>query len=302
MVHSVMDIFALINEIGKNEVGILCRTSDDLSAYIGDTALFSANLNRRKPVRSVAVCIDLDNLVFYLCNKRHFLDDIDLIITHHPIGKAQYAYPEIFNLFKYILDSKINICNHIELSNVGLKRLKNFCNSTNPYTHEYIINAGIDVICVHSIADICANNHLNRIFSDFSGLSLLQLTKTLSEIPAISAYRCDGLFPYIVLGNEHDICKDIFFDLLNCTVEVPEYLEILKRSGIDTIVTMHVTQEYLDSATKNRLNLINLGHIPADNLGMNIVLDKIAQSSEIVIKAFNGFIRTCENCNGINNL
>jgi len=43
---------------------------------------------------------------------------------------------------------------------------------------------------------------------------------------------------------------------------------------VGTIVGMHMSQEHLKNAEKYNINVDIAGHIPSDNLGVNLLLDK----------------------------
>jgi len=44
---------------------------------------------------------------------------------------------------------------------------------------------------------------------------------------------------------------------------------------VGTIVGMHMSQEHLKNAEKYNINVVIAGHIPSDNLGVNLLLDKV---------------------------
>ena len=290
MNYDARELFAKIKEIGKEEAGILCNTEDDMSGYLEDTALFLSSQSSKNSFSSVTkaiIGIDLEPHYFYLND----FSNTDLIITHHPIGKAQYNYYKIFSLYKYIFKS-LDLEKNDKLIELGIQRLRSYSNSINSFMCDYLWkHKNRSVMCIHSIADICANNYLNEIVVKFFNSSLKQMIECLSDIPAIKVYKYDNLFPYIALGRENDVCGKIFIDMLNGVVEVPEYLEFLSVAGINTIITMHITEEYLKQAKKSNINLINIGHVTADNLGMNLILNKILKGTKIEVVFCGGFRR-----------
>jgi len=276
-----------IKKIGEEEAIKLCQSNDQLGGFLTDTALF---MNKQSLVQRIIVSIDLNNVSKYINS-----DNKELIITHHPVNIAQQNYFKIFYLYKDILKKFINSDKQDKrnyLVSLGLQRLKNYSSSINPFIHDYLWEIkNTPVICVHTIADICVNNYLNLFIPTFMNAKLRDFIKFLSNIPAIRTYRSYNLYPYVVLGALDNICGNIFIDMLNGVVEVPECLEFLYHSNIHTIVTMHITEAYLQQARNFKFNLINMTHIPADNLGMNLLLDRVFKSKNIDIISCSGFKR-----------
>ena len=281
---NVIDLFENVKKIGKEEANILCNSDEPLDLCLEDTGLFIGGQNY---INKIIATIDLNNISNYLNFEN------ELIITHHPIGKAQYNYFKIFSLYKHILRKFIQPNEQKRynlLLKLGLQRLNSYCKSINSFSYNYLweIN-NKPVMCIHTIADICVNNYLNQFVPMFSHISLAKFIKFLSNIPAIKVYSCDNLSPYLVLGEVKDICGNIFVDMLNGVVEVPEFLPFLYTNNINTIVTMHITEPYIKYANKLKFNLVNLCHIPADNLGMNLFLNKLLENKETEIISCGGF-------------
>lgn len=285
-------LFSYIMEIGIKNTIELCRLNNDnaneIMNFLKDSSVIH-NDDQKKQIRKVIMSIDIEGNLFNLPEELQF----DLAITHHPLGKAQYAYPNVFNLYKYIFggyiqnnkSGKLN-----QLLDLGVIRLKNYSYSVNAFSNSYLWSKQkMSIICVHTIADICTNNFLNKLLLNKNSLKLNDLIILLNSIPEVKIYNTENIYPYIVLGNPTDECGNILVDMLNGVVEVPEFLEYIFESGINTIITMHVSDDYLKEAKKYKLNLINLGHIPADNIGMNIISREIYKKFNFEIFDSGGF-------------
>jgi len=79
--------------------------------------------------------------------------------------------------------------------------------------------------------------------------------------------------------------------MISDSVSAPEIYKKLAKAGYKTIVTMHCTEIRKKNAEKNGLKLIDAGHIPADTLGMNLLLDEVFGGTEIEFVECSGFRR-----------
>jgi putative NIF3 family GTP cyclohydrolase 1 type 2 len=68
----------------------------------------------------------------------------------------------------------------------------------------------------------------------------------------------------------------------------------LSRSGISTIVGMHMRKETLEKAGEVQLNVVTAGHMSSDSLGMNLFLDELEKKG-IEIVPCGGLIRVSRN-------
>ena len=106
----------------------------------------------------------------------------------------------------------------------------------------------------------------------------------------ISAKR--GQPPRILTGNKDNRCGKIFVDMTGGTEGSPKILKDLVRNGISTIIAMHMSEKHYDTAKESNLNVVIAGHISSDNLGMNLLLDKIIRTLGVIkIIDFSGFTR-----------
>jgi phage terminase large subunit-like protein len=64
----------------------------------------------------------------------------------------------------------------------------------------------------------------------------------------------------------------------------------LSKAGVGTLVEMHVSEDTLEELRKLHINVIDMGHIAADSLGMNLFLDELEKRGIKVIPC-SGLIR-----------
>ncbi len=69
----------------------------------------------------------------------------------------------------------------------------------------------------------------------------------------------------------------------------------LSLSGVNTIVGMHMSEDHRKEADRYHINVIIAGHIASDNLGMNLLLDRVIGADTITIIECSGFRRIARN-------
>jgi hypothetical protein len=60
---------------------------------------------------------------------------------------------------------------------------------------------------------------------------------------------------------------------------------------VGTVVAMHLAESHFKKAKEARINLVIAGHIVSDNLGLNLLLDRIFASENISVIEGSGFRR-----------
>lgn len=245
-------------------------------------------------VRNILVGIDIDVgevlLAEALISKGK---NIDLILSHHPSGKAlanlysvMNMQSDIFNLFGV----PINIAEGLmekRISEVERKLL--------PGNHTRAIDAakllGIPLMCLHTPADNMVASYLQRIFEKEKPYFLSDVIDILMTIPEYKNSAKESTGPKIVLGSKNRKAGKIFVDMTGGTEGAKEIFESLTNSGVSTIVGMHISEEHKKQAEKYHLNVIVAGHISSDNLGLNLLLDEISKTEAFIILECSGFRR-----------
>jgi putative NIF3 family GTP cyclohydrolase 1 type 2 len=68
-------------------------------------------------------------------------------------------------------------------------------------------------------------------------------------------------------------------------------IDHLVTAGVGTVVGMHVSEEHYKKFQGKHMNVVIAGHIASDNLGMNLLCDKIEKLGPIKIMTCSGFRR-----------
>ena len=117
----------------------------------------------------------------------------------------------------------------------------------------------------------------------------------MQDIPEYKEAAKNGSGPKILLGSNERSAGKIFVDMTGGTEGAKDIFGSLATSGINTIVCMHLSEEHRKEAEKQKINVVIAGHISSDNLGLNLLLDKVIGKNKIKIIECSGFRRIKRN-------
>ena len=264
-----------------------------LSNPYDDTRMLAGN--PEADIRNILVGIDIDSSEILLAdrlnskNKTH----IDLLLSHHPQGLAYANFYEVIDMQAEIfslLGVPINVSEKLVET-----RKREVCRRIHSANHNRSSDAakliGMPFMCAHTPADNHAVEYLNRVFAQRKPTTLKNIVDMLMDIEEYKIAKAEGAGPVILLGSNSSRCGKIFVDMTGGTEGPKDIIENLLSCGVGTIVGMHLSEEHYKKYQEKNINVVIAGHIASDNLGMNLLLDKIAKISKINILSCSGFRR-----------
>jgi putative NIF3 family GTP cyclohydrolase 1 type 2 len=208
---------------------------------------------------------------------------IDLLLSHHPSGKALAGLHAVMHMQSDILHS-FGVPIHLAESLMDL-RTKEIERKVMPVNHTRTVDAarllGIPFLCLHTPADNMVATCLQRLFDDQKPLFVTDIIELLLSMPEYKTAAANGTGPKIVLGSEKRRTGKVFVDMTGGTEGAKTIYGSLTNSGVNTIVGMHISEEHRQEAEKSHMNVVIAGHIASDNLGLNLLLDRAAEDLEI---------------------
>ncbi len=217
---------------------------------------------------------------------------IDLILSHHPEGRAMANLYDVMDmqsgiLFKYGVP--VNIA-----ESIMDERIKEVERRLMPVNHTRAIDAarllGIPFMCVHTPTDNAVTDFLQRLFDEKKPGYVSEIIDMLKEIPEYKGAITESGLPKVFAGSEKRKAGKVFVDMTGGTGGSKKSFEKLAIAGVGTIVGMHIGEDHRKEAEKNHVNVVIAGHISSDNLGVNLMLDHILKPDMEVIEA-SGFRR-----------
>ncbi|GBD96896.1 MAG TPA: NGG1p interacting factor NIF3 [Nitrospirae bacterium] len=245
-------------------------------------------------IRTALIGIDMEAGELLLADRLSSRGEkIDLVIAHHPEGKAFANFYEVMHMQADILNKfgvPINIAEGLLEG-----RIKEVERRLSPVNHTRAADAArlldMPFMCMHTPADNMVAGYLQKAFDRKAPDSLDDVLKILNEIPEYREAAKNNAGPKILLGSKERSAGKIFVDMTGGTEGAKEIFESLVNSGVNTIVGMHLSEEHRKEAEKRHMNVVIAGHISSDNLGVNLMLDELQKKGKLNIVACSGFRR-----------
>ena len=242
-----------------------------------------------KEVKKVLVGIDIEPAELLIA--KH-LGGIDLVISHHPSGRALADLHEVMDLQVDILHEygvPVNIAE-------GLLRDKvaEVARGINPRNNWRTVDAarliGMNLMCMHTTAD---NNAAKFLKTKLEGQDLEYVEDVLNLLRGIEEYKEAGKIgsgPRLYTGKPENRAGKIAVGFTGGTEGSPKLYEKIAQAGIGTLIDMHASEEHKKEAEEANLNVVIAGHMSSDSIGMNIILDELEKQG-IEIVPCSGMIR-----------
>ena len=217
---------------------------------------------------------------------------IDLILAHHPEGKALADLHYVMHLQEDIMAHfgvPINVAEALMSSRISeVKR------GLMPINHNRAIDAarilGLAMACSHTVADNQVTTFLQDFFEQKTPRTVGDIVDLLKEIPEYSEATKHSAGPDIILGKKDNRAGKVLVDMTGGTSGSEKSYAKLSQAGVGTIVGMHMSDKHREEAEKNHINVVIAGHIASDSLGMNMLLDGLENKGVELIPC-SGLIR-----------
>jgi len=249
----------------------------------------------KREIKTVLVGIDIDVQEILLADRLSEKGTkIDLVLSHHPSGRAFAQLDEVMSLQCGIWESH-GFSEKIA-KNVMRGRKDEVRRSVISRNHMRAVDAAIllniPFMCLHTAADNCVATYLQKIFNKQKPRRLKDILNILRRVPEYRyAMKTTGVAPHILVGKEKDEAGKVFVDMTGGTNPPDGVYSRFSQSGIGTIVGMHVNESGHKAAKKEFLNYVIAGHMASDMLGMNLLLDAVNNKNNLNIITCSGFKR-----------
>lgn len=246
--------------------------------------------NKRKAIKKVLTGIDMEGPEMLYAK---MLGDIDLIITHHPAGKALNDIHNTMDMQAEMMTRfgvPINIGEAIVKKRVG-EVYRRFMPVNANRAVDMAKHLKLDLICTHTVCDNLAANFVAREIKKKKPEYISDLLELLKGIPEYYEATKINDGPSIIVGDKDNSCgKIVVSELTGGTNLSPNVYEKIAQAGVGTILSMHMKEEHKKEAENYFLNVIVTGHMASDSLGMNLFLDEI-ENKGIEVIPLSGLIR-----------
>ncbi|HHX50015.1 MAG TPA: NGG1p interacting factor NIF3 [Clostridia bacterium] len=256
-----------------------------------DTRILCGNENLE--VKRLLAGIDIEVGELLLAER---LGGFDLVLAHHPEGKALAALDNVMHLQEDLLEKygvPINVAESILSA-----RITEVKRSLLPINHDKAVDTArllkLAFMCVHTPADNLASSFLDNLFAEKKPQTVGDVVKILKKVPEYVHAQQLNAGPEVINGTKERRCGKIFVDMTGGTSGSEEAYEKLSQAGVGTVVGMHMSEKHRKKAEKAHINVVIAGHIASDSLGMNLFLDQLEERG-IQIETCSGLYRVKRN-------
>lgn len=247
-----------------------------------------------KEVKRVLVGIDIDPAEVLLAKELERQDKkIDLIISHHPIGKSLIKLHEVMDIQVEVL-AQAGVPENISEGTLR-ERLKQVAQNIAPINHYQPIDAAklldIPIINVHTPGDNSAWKFLSQYMEKKDPKRVGEIVEAIKEIPEFAEAAKLHAGPQIFIGEEKSRAgKVVVSGFTGGTGGSEKIYERMSHYGIGTEIAMHIGEKHREEAAKHYINVVIAGHMASDSLGFNIIMDELEKRGVEVVPC-SGFIR-----------
>jgi putative NIF3 family GTP cyclohydrolase 1 type 2 len=249
------------------------------------------NITEDKEIKKILIGIDIEPAEVLLAKE---IGGIDLIISHHPLGKGLANLSDVMELQCDVLNQygmPINVA-----EGLMKEKISEVARGLNRMNHQRTVDAakilGFNLMCLHTACDNLAAKFLKDILEKKdTSLRLEDLLKIMREIPEYKEAAKIGAGPKIFVGDKERRCGKIAVtEITGGTEGSPKIYEKMAIAGIGTIIGMHIDEEHKKEAEAANINVVITGHISSDSLGVNLFLDELKEKGIEIIPC-SGLIR-----------
>lgn len=264
---------------------------EKLTNPFADTRILAGDPEQE--VNSVLAGIDMEVGEVLLADRlREKGQPIDLILTHHPEGKALAWLHEVMGL-QADLWHKYGV--PINVGDVLIdKRAREVQRGLSPINHNRAVDAArllnFAFLTVHTPADNLVSNFLQNYLDSEEPIYLDDVVKVLNKLPEYESASLIGAGPRILVGDGRKRAGKIMVMMTGGTGGPEESIEKLAEAGVGTLVEMHMDEKLRKKAEEKKINVVIAGHIASDSIGMNLFLDELEKRG-VTVHTCSGLVR-----------
>lgn len=244
-------------------------------------------------IKNIMVGIDIETAEILLADKIRAKDGLDLVVSHHPEGCAFAGLSEVMQVQEDIL-LRCGLKEDV-VKDMLQERVREVSRKIHSANHSRAVDAArlmdMPFLSCHTPADNFVAKALQSGFDSYRPKRLKDSVSMLLKIKEYQSAARNKSGPKIILGKPENKTGKVLVDMTGGTEGPKGIFPRLSQAGIDTLVCMHLSEEHFSKIKTEHINVIIAGHIASDNLGMNLLLDKIQSREKLQIISCSGFNR-----------
>jgi len=285
-----MKLSHLYNQVVRFGIERDPRTKKSINSYADTAILYGRPATE---VNSILIGIDIEVGELLLADKIRQKQGLDLVISHHPEGRAYAALYEVMSLQ---IDLLVKVGVPKKVAQELLEERKGEVErKILPQNHMRAVDAAraldLPFMCVHTPADNHASSFMQELMRKEKPKKLQDIIDILIGIPEYKDAADELAGPRIILGAPNKAVGEIFVEMTGGTEGSKDTFDKLYIAGVRTLICMHLSEEHFKKVKDTNLNVVIAGHISSDTLGLNLLLDRIEKEERFKITDCSGFRR-----------
>ena len=244
-------------------------------------------------IKKIMVGIDIDIGELLLADKIRREERLDLVIAHHPQGRAHAAFYEVMQLQVDML-VRVGINKKVAQALIDERKFE-VERKVLPQNHMRSTDAAklldLPFMCVHTPADNHAASFMQNLMEKEKPKKVEDILDILEGILEYKEAAGENSGPRIILGSPKRAVGKIFVEMTGGTEGSKDIYDKMYKVGIRTLVSMHLSEEHFKKVKDANLNVVIAGHISSDTLGLNLLLDRIEKEEKLETINCSGFRR-----------
>ncbi len=266
--------------------------SETMTNPYSDTRILHGDPNRE--IRRILVGIDIEPGEIAIADQLSLRgDEIDLLLAHHPEGVALAGLHEVMHMQTDFLKNagiKDSIAEKLMKSRIDqVSRRLHSANHTRSVDAARLLD--IPMMCCHTPADNHVSTYLQKLMNAKKPRTLKHIVDLLMKEPEYRDAVLNKAGPEILVGKAKDLAGKVYVDMTGGTEGSDKIFARMSQLGIDTLLGMHYSEAHYKNIKAEGINVVNAGHMASDNLGMNLLLDKLTRKADVEIVECSGFKR-----------
>lgn len=260
-----------------------------------DSAILYGNPD--KEVKKVLVGIDIEIGEILLAESIRRQQGLDLVISHHPEGRALAGLYEVMPIQIDML-VKMGVPKKVACALME-ERMREVERRLLPGNLSRAVDAArildMPFMCIHTPADNHAYWFVHELLTKTKPRKVQDIIDVLNNVPEYKGAAQDKLGPCVILGNPQRKAGKILIEMTGGTEGHRDAFDKLYKAGVRTLVSMHLSEEHLKKVNDANLNVVIAGHISSDTLGLNLLLDTLEKEEKLEVVDCSGFRRIRHN-------
>ena len=218
---------------------------------------------------------------------------IDMVLSHHASALAgDLASPEdvLIAQVKMMTDAGVPKSKAQKLVRETMKGKERPWDARHVQVAEAL---SIPLMGIHGPADLCMFQYYYSRFEEHKPETVGDLVDLLNEDPEVRwTMNRYGKGTEVAVGHCDDDLGRIYGVFYGGWNPTPPCFEALCEAGIGTMVCIATSDELNKIASKHHVNIVVIPHYPADNVGLNLLLDEaMDELGEIEVMECSNYVR-----------